>query len=445
MEAELRDYQDYSVNWILQHPYCGLFLGMGMGKTLSTLTALTYLKSFDQIHKVLLIAPLSVAQTVWDAEIKKWDNLQSLTYVKVIGSAKQREAALLEDVDIYIINRENIKWVVEKFQKRWPFETIVIDELSSFKDSKSQRFKALRKIRPKVKRLIGLTGTPAPNSLRDLWPQMYLIDQGERLEKFKTHYERLYFDDDPYRKYTKYLKPGAADEIYKKIDDIVISMKARDHLNLPESIINIYEVEMTPKEKAQYEFLKQNYVLSLDESDIIASNAAVLSNKLLQMANGAIYDEDGETKSIHDQKLEALERIIEDAQGEPVLIFYQYKHDLARIQKQFPEATLFNANAGHVDAWNNKALPILLAHPQSAAHGLNLQAGGHIIVWFGLTWSLELYQQANARLDRQGQTETVIIHHIVTKDTVDAIAIDRLQEKTDGQNELLDALKADIG
>lgn len=435
------------MDWILQHPYCGLFLGMGMGKTLSTLTALTYLKAFGQFNKTLIIAPLSVAETVWDAEIDKWDNLKDLTYTKVLGSKAKREAALLENVDIYLINRENVKWLVEKYQRSWPFDLVVIDELSSFKDQGSQRFKALRKVRPKIKRLIGLTGTPAPNTLQDLWPQMYIIDQGESLEKTITKYRHKYFR--PGRSsghivYDYVLLPGAKEAIYEKIGDNVVSMKAKDHLDLPPRVDNIYKVEMSGNELKQYKYLEREYVLSLEEGDVVASNAAVLSNKLLQMANGAIYDEEGQVQVIHGQKLEALERIIEDAQGEPVLVFYQYKHDLKRILEKFPEAKLLDIKAGDVKKWNNKEIPIMLAHPQSAGHGLNLQAGGHIAVWFGITWSLEYYQQANARLDRQGQTESVVIHHIITKGTVDEIALKRLSGKAQGQDELLEAVKAEI-
>lgn len=446
MECKLHPYQEYSVEWIINHPYSGLFLDMGLGKTLSTLTAVDELLTIGEVSKVLVIAPLTVADKTWSDEIKKWDHLKHLTYSKILGSEKQRIAALSKEADLYLINRENVVWLAEYFKSKWPFETVVIDELSSFKSPQSKRFKALRKIRPKIKRLIGLTGTPAPNNLMDLWPQMYLLDRGERLEKTLTAYRRKYFVPDKMNGHIVYsyrLIPKQDEVIFEKISDVCVSMKAKDHLSLPPRVNNIINVELSGKDLLNYKQFEKEYVLTLEDSELVAMNAAVLTNKLLQMANGAVYDDEGNIKVIHDEKLEALERIIEDSQGEPILVFYNYKHDLERIKAKFPYAeTLHGAET--IDRWNNKEIPLLLAHPQSAGHGLNLQKGGHIMVWFSMLWSLEYYQQANARLDRQGQTESVIVHHLVTKGTVDEIALKRLEGKELTQDELLAALKAKI-
>ena len=418
---------------------------MGLGKTLSTLTALDELIAFGQVGKILVIAPLKVAEKTWSDEIEKWDHLQHMTYSKILGTPKKRLEALHREADIYITNRENVAWLVEHYKAKWPFDTVVVDELSSFKSSQAKRFRALRKVRPKMKRVIGLTGTPAPNTLIDLWPQMYLLDQGERLEQTITKYRNTYFKPDRMNGHIVYsyrLLPGASDLIYDKIGDICVSMKAKDHLNLPPRTDNVIEVDLKPKEQALYKQLERDYVLSLNEDEIFASNAAVLSGKLLQMASGAVYDDQGKTQKIHDGKIEALERIVEEAQGEPILVFYSYQHDLVRIQAKFPEAQLLTTQ--NMDAWNRGEIPILLAHPQSAGHGLNLQAGGHIIVWFSMIWSLEYYQQANARLDRQGQKNPVVVHHLVTKGTVDELALQRLKDKDMNQEALLASLKAKI-
>ncbi|MEG2291782.1 MAG: DEAD/DEAH box helicase [Carnobacterium sp.] len=448
MDCQLHDYQRFSADWVLDHPYCGLLLDMGLGKTLSSLTAIEeLLHTFESVDKVLVIAPLSVAEKTWSDEIEKWDHLNHLTFSKILGNQKQRLEALEKKADVYLINRENVVWLVDYYKKRWPFETVIIDEISSFKDPKSKRFKALRKVRPLIKRLVGLTGTPAPNTLIDLWPQIYLMDQGERLGKTIGAYRNRYFypgQTSGYAVYSWCLKPGAEEEIYSKISDICVSMKSKDYLKLPPRFNNIIEVALNKKEEKQYKQLERDLLLPLTDSDVVASNAAVLSNKLLQLANGCIYDEDGEPQFIHDAKIEALERVIEDAQGQPILIFYSYKHDLARIQKRFKEAKSLDVKAGDIKKWNNGEIPLLLAHPQSAGHGLNLQQGGHIIVWFGLTWSLEYYQQANARLDRQGQKESVIVHHIVTRDTLDEKVIKVLEQKEKGQDALLEAVKAKI-
>ncbi|TXW43343.1 DEAD/DEAH box helicase [Enterococcus faecalis] len=448
MKAILHPYQEYSKNFILDHPYCALLLDMGLGKTLSSLTAIDeLLHTFEIIENVLVIAPLSVAEKTWTDEIEKWDHLQHLTFSKVLGNPKQREEALFKKADVYLINRENVEWLVNYYQRNWPFKTVIIDELSSFKSSSAKRFKALRKVRPKMDRVIGLTGTPSPNSLMDLWAQMYLLDQGERLGKTITQYRNKYFV--PAQKngnivYSWQLIPGAEEAIYNKISDICVSMKAKDYLQLPPRTENIIELDLNPTSWKQYKELEREYVLELEETDVVASNAATLSNKLLQLSNGAVYDENGDGREIHQEKLNALERVIEDAQGQSVLVFYQYQHDLERIQARFKQAKALNVSDGDIEKWNEGKIPLLLAHPQSAGHGLNLQKGGHIIVWFGLTWSLEFYQQANARLDRQGQTQPVIIHHLVTKGTIDEQVIKALQAKEQGQSALMAAVKAKI-
>lgn len=394
-----------------------------------------------------MIAPLSVAKKTWTDEIEKWDHLQHLTFSKILGNEKKRLEALNKKADVYLINRENVEWLVNYYQRAWPFKTVIIDELSSFKSNSAKRFKALKKVRPKMERVIGLTGTPSPNTLLDLWPQIYLLDQGERLGKTITQYRNKYFvpaQKNGHIVYSWKLIPGAEEAIYEKISGICVSMKAKDYLNLPPRTDNIVKIELSDSDKRKYKELEREYVLELSDSDVVASNAATLSNKLLQLSNGAIYDENGEAKEIHSKKLEALESIIEEAQGQPVLVFYQYKHDLERILKKFKEAKNLDVSDGDIEKWNDGKIPILLAHPQSAGHGLNLQKGGHLIVWFGLTWSLEYYQQANARLDRQGQTEPVIVHHLITQDTIDEQVIESLQNKKVGQDALMSAVKAKI-
>ncbi|AEF25310.1 SNF2-related protein [Streptococcus parauberis] len=437
---KLHEYQEYAKTWIVEHSHCGLLLDMGLGKTLTTLAAIDEIENiFCEGNKILIIAPKKVADETWSAEIEKWGF--EFTYSKVLGSTKKRLEALEKEVDIYIINRENVVWLVEYYKTKWPFTFVVIDELSSFKSSKSKRFRALRKVRPKIKRFVGLTGTPAPNSLIDLWPQIYLMDGGKRLETSQTKFKDRYFRPDKQNGpivYSWALRPNAEEEIYQKIDDICISMKAKDFLNLPPRTDNVVAIKLS--DMKSYKQFEKDLVLELEDQEVTASNSAVLANKLLQMANGAIYDDEKNVISIHDDKLEALEDIVEDSQGQPILVFYQYKHDLERLKKKFPQAEELTT----VDKWNSGKIPMLLCHPQSAGHGLNLQKGGHIIVWFGLTWSLEYYQQANARLDRQGQTEPVIIHHLVAEGTVDEKVLSILQGKEKNQNALLEAVKAQL-
>ncbi|MFT9597705.1 SNF2-related protein [Mesobacillus sp.] len=447
MKYQPYHYQAYATQWIIDKKKSALFLEMGMGKSVSTLTAILELMyDYFDVAKVLVIAPLRVASTTWEEEIEKWDHLKDLRISKVLGTEKQRVAALYKKADIYIVNRENVTWLVERLDSDWPFDMVVIDELSSFKSSKAQRFKSLKKVRPFIKRMVGLTGTPAPNGLIDLWPQIYLLDGGERLGKTVTGYREKYFLPDKRNQmlvYTWKLKEGAEDAIYGKLSDICVSMKSKDYLELPERIDNVIPVELPKKVKEQYDRLEKELILSIEESDVLAGSAAVLANKLLQVANGAVYDEVGEVKPIHNEKLKALDELIESAGGKPVLVFYGYQHDKERLlhhlKKLKPRPLQTDQD---IKDWNQGKVQVLLAHPASAGHGLNLQTGGNIIIWFGLTWSLELYQQANARLWRQGQKQTVVVHHIIAKDTIDERVMKALDDKDVSQAALIEAVKA---
>ncbi|EIE7835119.1 DEAD/DEAH box helicase [Listeria monocytogenes] len=441
------DYQEYAINKITATPKCGLFLDMGMGKTVTTLTAISELMyNLLEVSKVLVIAPLRVAEDTWSRETEKWSHTSFLQVSKILGPAECRKEALNQRADIYVINRENLAWLVDHLGKNWDFDMVVVDEFSSFKNSKSQRFKALRKVMPKIKRLVGLTGTPAPNTLLDLWPQIYLLDRGERLGKTKRAYLDKYFTPGARNGHVIFewrLKNGAEDRIHRHVSDICVSMKAEDWLEMPERIDSTISIKLPSKARAQYSELEKEFLLEFEHSDVVADSAAVLSNKLLQLANGAIYDENQEYQEIHSKKLEALADIIEESAGQPVLVFYSYKHDEKRILnhlKQYKPEKIKDSRS--IRKWNAGKTRVLLAHPASAGHGLNLQDGGHIVVWFGLTWSLELYQQANARLFRQGQKKSVIVHHIVAKDTLDEKVIEALNSKKVGQDALLEAVKA---
>lgn len=440
-------YQEYATNRILNQEAVGLFLAMGLGKTVSTLTAIDQLLyNYFDVQKVLVIAPLRVAQKTWPDEIKKWDHLTHLRISKVLGSEKERLAALRAEADIWIINRENVEWLVDLYGKDWPFDMVVIDELSSFKSSKAKRFRALRKVRPMIKRIVGLTGTPAPNGLIDLWPQVYLLDQGERLGKTVTGYRSRYFDPGKRNRTVIFSwdpKPGAEEAIYSKLEDLCVSMSAEDWLQMPERIDREVKVQIPEAARAKYDQLERDLLLPFAGGDITADTMAILSNKLLQMANGAVYDENGATREIHQAKLEALDDILEAANGQPVLVFYNYQHDRDRILKHIPTARVLDTE-DDIEKWNQGKIPVMLAHPASTGHGLNLQAGGNIIVWFGLTWSLELYQQANARLYRQGQDKSVIIHHLVAEETIDRDVMQALAGKDVSQKALLEAVKARI-
>ena len=417
-----------------------------MRKTVITLTAADILLNEDfAVSRVLVIAPKRVAEDTWTTEAGKWDHLQRLKISRATGTAKQRLAALEADADVYVINRENVVWLVELYLKKWPFDMVVVDELSSFKSAQAQRFKALRKVRPLVRRFIGLTGTPTPNGLLDLWPQMYLIDQGERLGKTIGGYRQRYFLPEKTNGYVVYsykLKRGSEERIRELISDICISMRAEDYLQMPDLTVNDIPVRLDDKEMELYRTMEQDQLLEVDEDEVTALSAAAVYNKLLQMANGGVYTNDGSVLEIHRRKIEALEEIIEAANGQGVLVFYTFRQDYDRLMEHFGGQTLKGPD--DIRAWNEGRIPLLLAQPASMGHGLNLQAGGHIIVWYGLNWSLELYQQANARLYRQGQKHGVIIHRLIAEGTVDEEVARRLEKKDATQESLMEALKARI-
>ena len=444
MKYKAHEYQDFATEFVMNNKISALFLECGLGKTVIVLTALfDLLLDYFVIGKVLIIAPLRVARDTWPDELSKWDHLRGLSASIVVGSDKKRREALMRKANIYIINRENVKWLVDNF--KFDFDMVVIDELSSFKAHGTQRFKALRKVRPAVERVVGLTGTPTPNGLIDLWAEIGILDMGERLGRFIGGFRQKYFLPDKRNQSTifSYKPKDSADKaIYEKISDICISMSSLDYLDMPELIINKLMVSMSEKEMGQYKKLKKDMILSLDDGDIDATSAVGLSNKLLQMANGAVYDETGTAKLIHDRKLDALEDLIEAANGKPVLIAYWFKHDLKRIFERFPAVKL--DTTADIAKWNAGEIPIAVIHPASAGHGLNLQAGGSMLIWFGLTWSLELYQQTNARLWRQGQKNTVVVHHIITKGTIDEDVLKALEGKDATQAALIDAVKANL-
>lgn len=457
MRFEPHEYQEYCIEYIKDHPVSALFLDMGLGKTVTTLTALRDLMLDDvSVSKVLVIAPLRVARDTWPAEVSKWDHLSDLDISIIVGTAKERMAALNHNAMIYVINRENVKWLVEYYEKnglRWDFDCVVIDELSSFKNYQSQRFKWLRKVRPFVKRWIGLTGTPTSNGLMDLWAEIGILDGGERLGRFIGRFRDSYFKPGSMNPSTgvvfSYIpRPGAEEQIYDRISDITISMKALDYLKLPECVYVDHPVEMSDAERKLYDQLKKDLIIPLEDGDIDAANAASLSNKLLQMSNGAVYDENKDPRFIHSRKLEMLEDLIEAANGQPVLVAYWFKHDRSRILTHLAKAGYSGADvrdlksSEDIQDWNAGKIPIGLIHPASAGHGLNIQEGGHILIWFGLTWSLELYQQTNARLWRQGQKNTVTIHHIITANTVDEDVLKALESKDITQEKLIAAVKA---
>lgn len=446
MQYKPHDYQKRATELVIKIPKIGLFLDMGLGKTVITMTAIQELM-YDrfEVTKVLVIAPKRVAEDTWTREHAKWDHLRELRISKVLGNEQQRIHALKEEADIYVIGRDNVIWLINYYQglrKGWPFDMIVIDELSSFKNPQAKRFRALRKAMPFVNRVVGLTGTPSPNSMMDLWAELYLLDRGERLGPTLSSYREKYFRPGARNGYVIYKwEPfrNAQKEIEEKISDICISMSVADYLTLPKRIDNVIPVHLTDKEMAAYKQMEQEQLLKIDEEDIVALNAAAVMNKLLQIANGSVYSVDGDVVKIHDEKLDALEEII-DTTGEPVLVFYSYKHDLEAIRSRIKGARILEGPEDIAD-WNDGKVQVLLAHPASVGYGLNLQEGGHIIVWYGLTWSLELYQQANARLYRQGQDKPVIIHHLVAEGTADEQVMHALQHKDMSQAALLEALK----
>ena len=452
MKYRPHEYQRYAIKYIETHPISAVLLDMGLGKTSITLTALQDLL-FDRFeaHKVLIIAPLRVARNTWPAELQKWDHLQDLTVSMVVGNAEERKAALAKQADLYVINREMVLWLVEQSGYKFDFDTVVIDELSSFKNHQSKRFKALMKVRPKVKRIIALTGTPSSNGLMDLWAEFRLLDMGERLGRYITQYRTKYFMPDKRNAqiiFSYKPLPGAEERIYDKISDITISMKAAEFLPMPQRIESEYSVCLSEEEREKYDALKREMVLQLPGEEITAANAASLSGKLSQLANGAIYTEEKNVITVHDRKLDALEDIIEAAAGKPILVAYWFQHDLQRITERLEALKVSYArisSPSSIELWNCGEFAVGLIHPASAGHGLNLQEGGSTLVWFGLTWSLELYQQTNARLWRQGQTaSTVVIQHIVAKDTVDERILKALTEKNNTQKALIAAVKAEL-
>lgn len=447
MKYSPHDYQRYAAEFIIAHPISALLLDMGLGKTSITLTAINDLL-FDsfEVHKVLVVAPLRVARDTWSAEIEKWEHLKNQRYSVVVGTEQERLKALRTPADIYIINRENVQWLVEESGLIFDFDMAVIDELSSFKNYQSKRFRAFMKVRPKLKRIVGLTGTPAGNGLMDLFAEFKLLDMGERLGRLIGQYRNAYFQPDKRNGMVIYSYkplPNAEQQIYDKISDITISMKAADHLKMPELVSTEYVVQLSDKEREKYERLKKDLVLSEDNEEVTAANAASLSNKLSQMANGAVYSDDESVIEIHDRKLDALEDIIESMNGKTLLVAYWFKHDLERIRKRFEIREIKSSE--DISEWNSGKIPVALIHPASAGHGLNLQSGGSTLVWFGLTWSLELYQQTNARLRRQGQTaDTVVIQHIIAKGTIDEQIMKALKAKDTTQAALIAAMKADM-
>ena len=441
------EYQTFATSFIMTHPIAAILLSMGLGKSVITLTAIfdLCLDSF-LIHKVLIIAPLRVCTSTWPAEIQKWDHLKGLTYAVAVGTETDRKAALMQQASIHIINRENVQWLIEESGIPFDYDMVVVDELSSFKSHQAKRFRSLMKTRPLVKRIVGLTGTPSSNGLMDLWAEYRLMDMGKRLGRFITHYRDEFFQPDKRNGQMVFSykpKPSAEDEIYKRISDITISMKSTDYLQLPECVMNEVQVTLSDEEREAYDTLRKDLVLILKDEEIDAVNAAALSNKLCQMANGAVYGEEKRTVHLHDRKLDALEDLIEGANGKPVLVAYWFRHDLERIRKLFKVREIkTNEDIAH---WNKGLIPVAVIHPASAGHGLNLQAGGSTLIWFGLTWSLELYQQTNARLWRQGQEETVVIHHIITQGTIDEQIMKVLKTKDKTQAALIEAVKANLG
>ena len=458
MNYQPHEYQTYATDFILTHPASAIFLDCGLGKSVITLTAIRELcLNRFEISRVLVVAPLRVARDTWPAEIQKWDHLQGMTYSVAVGTAEERRAAIQQRSIITIINRENVQWLIEESGLPFDYDMLVIDELSSFKSYQAKRFRSLMKARPKVQRIVGLTGTPSSNGLMDLWAEFRLLDMGKRLGRFITHYRDEFFLPDKrsaQQVFTYKPRPGAEDEIYRRISDVTISMRAADHLRMPECVMNRVPVTLSSDERETYDRLKNELIVSLNGEEIDALNAASLSNKLCQLANGAIYGEaNGEiskprrTLAFHERKLDALEDLIEAANGKSVLVAYWFKHDLARIEERLhrlhiPFSKLDSGDS--IRRWNSGELPVALIHPASAGHGLNLQAGGSTLIWFGLTWSLELYQQTNARLWRQGQEDTVVIHHIIAKGTIDEQIMAALERKDTTQRALMDAVKAQL-
>ena len=441
MKFVAHDYQKKAIEKITKEKRVGLFLDLGLGKTIISLTAIVYLLNDFAITKVLVIAPKLVAENTWNTEADKWDHTRELRVSLVSGTREQRIKALKSDAEVYVIGRDNVVWLVEYLGRSWPFDMVVIDELSSFKNPQAKRFKALKKVMPKVERVVGLTGTPSPNGLMDLWAEIYLLDRGERLGRTIGIYRQMYFKPAVMNGFVVYkwaANPGAQQKIEGLLSDICMSMSASDYLSMPDRIDNEIKIRLPDKQMKEYRKMERDQLLTIDDKDVVALNAAAVMTKLLQMANGAVYSEDGEVLKVHHYKLDKLEEIVDVTDG-PVLVFYSYRHDLDAIQARFPEAKVLKGSEDIKD-WNAGKVKMLLAHPASVGYGLNLQGGGHVIVWYGLTWSLELYQQANGRIHRQGQKETVIIHHLIAEHTVDEQVMRALKSKDTSQRALLEAL-----
>lgn len=447
MKYTPHEYQQFCIDYLLDHPAAGLFLKPGMGKTSVALTVADRLlyDSFE-VSKVLVIAPLRVAEDTWSRESEKWDHLRHLRISKVLGTAQQRRAALARSADVYCINRENVAWLVKYYGLNWPFDLVIVDELSSFRNPSSQRFKALRKVRPLIKHLWGLTGTPRPRSLLDLWAQVYLLDQGERLGRTFTEYKRNYFSPGRRNGYVIYEwvpRPGAEDEIYGRISDICISLETKGNLQMPELVETVRPVKLSPEARSLYDSMEREALLKLVGTVIDAGSAAAVNGKLLQIAGGAVYDEDHVAHELHTEKLDVLEDVLEEAAGEPVLVAYRYQHERDRIMARFPQAVQLK-DRETIAAWNRGEIPLLLVHPAGAGHGLNLQDGGHIIVWFGPIYDLELWEQTRDRLYRQGQRSTTSMITLVVEGTVEEDAMRSLAVKDDGQTAMMEAIKARI-
>lgn len=453
-ESDLHPYQRFCVSFLEDNPHCALFLDCGLGKTVIALTAMSHLlyDSFE-VSRILIIAPLRVARDTWPAELEKWTHLDGLRMERILGTPKERIAALSRRAELYVINRENVEWLVKHYAgRRLPFDMLVIDELSSFKNSRAKRFLALKRVLGQFTRVVGLTGTPAPNGLEDLWPQVFLLDRGVRLGRtMKTYLDLFFTTPNSWLPYKHELKPGAEEEIYRRLSDICVSMRAADHLQMPDRVDNIVELTLAPREEKLYRQMERDMLLPYADGDVLALNAATLAGKLLQLANGAVYDEFHNVRVIHERKLDALEDLIEAANGKPVLVMYAFQHDLTRMQERFgkygpekPDGVRELKTSVDMEDWNAGRIPVAATQPASTGHGLNLQQGGSTIVWFGLNWSLELYEQANARVWRQGQKNTVVIHHLVVKGTMDEQVMKALREKAADQNALLAAVKARI-
>ena len=438
---DLHPYQHRMIDFIYNTPKCAVWAGLGLGKTITTLTAITDLLDSFSVSKVLIIAPLRVANSVWHIEAKRWAHTKDLTFSIVTGSEKERISALFKSADIYIINRENVQWLVEYYKTKWPYDLVVIDESSSFKSASSQRFKALKKVRTLTDRMVQLTGTPSPNGLIDIWSQMFLLDGGERLGKTMSAYKMRFFEAG-YNGYSFKPVKNADKIIHRLIDDMVISLNVDDYLQMPERIDTVMRVNIPPTRLAEYKQLEREFLIQINDNEIVAYNAATLAGKLLQYCNGAMYtDELKNWTEIHTAKLDALDEILEDNQDENLLIAYNYKTDLIRLKTRYPDAVVLDNDPDIITRWNNGEIKMLLAHPASAGHGLNLQHGGCIIVWFGLNWSLELYQQFNGRLHRQGQTKPVRVVHIVADGCIDDKVMKAIDDKATTQQHLIDALK----